>query len=546
MFFVFFKRERHNSKKQKNKKTKKGGGNVLQESDVPVEVKEAVHVIMEAVTVAVAAEAASSTTSTEEAQQLFEAAYLRQHAVQFGKNGQRLLSQVERTRNKLYVQYMAMQREASRLTHIDDTLHESGTSSSSSSCYYYDEEEENKEPKEEEEEKEEKKEDGKEGKDTNVLRTTTTAAMVVKNAHRMLHDRGYVRYDIHDKDYKHPLPRIPEFAATNNDRYAFLDPPLPSPSFFSEEDRKDEKEKKKKEEEKTRQKEKEGDSNDGEEKRKKEEEEEEEEEREKKDVPIPTAAVEIGGLPLHNKASRNWTASLFCVRVVARATFEMDTNDSSDDDEDDEDDQKKKNNKKKKKDEKDNVSSKKEKEEEEEKNKDKDRRKKEEEEEEEKEGEGKNKKTTKEGRTLRLACILHDADSGPLGVHQIRCYFSWLADHEISRVVFLLEKPLTSQALTEANIRISAMTWNLECEFFVFSELAFIAKDHELVPKHDIVLKRDQKKKLDELRVAFHQLPRIRSLDAIAKYYGYGAGDMVRITSLCVGSGSRVDFCRIV
>jgi DNA-directed RNA polymerase subunit H len=148
---------------------------------------------------------------------------------------------------------------------------------------------------------------------------------------------------------------------------------------------------------------------------------------------------------------------------------------------------------------------------------------------------------------LKLICILHDRDSGALGVGHIRMYFAWLSTQRISRVIFLMERGLTSQAVVEAQRLVDTMPWSVECEFFLFTDLSFLAKDHELVPLHETVPGDEVEALLANLRVDPARLPKIRlAQDPIAKYYGNRARDILRITSLSAMAGSVVSYCRVV
>jgi len=148
---------------------------------------------------------------------------------------------------------------------------------------------------------------------------------------------------------------------------------------------------------------------------------------------------------------------------------------------------------------------------------------------------------------LRLVCILHDRDSGALGVRDIRMYFAWLSTQRISRVVFLMERGLTSQAVVEAQRLVETMPWSIECEFFLFTDLSFLAKHHQEVPLHETVPGDEVQALLDDLDVDPARLPKIRlAQDPIAKYYGNRARDILRITSLSATAGSVVSYCRVV
>ena len=148
---------------------------------------------------------------------------------------------------------------------------------------------------------------------------------------------------------------------------------------------------------------------------------------------------------------------------------------------------------------------------------------------------------------LRLVCILHDRDSGALGVRDIRMYFAWLSTQRISRVVFLMERGLTSQAVVEAQRLVETMPWSIECEFFLFTDLSFLAKHHQEVPLHETVPGDEVQALLDDLDVDPARLPKIRlAQDPIAKYYGNRARDILSITSLSATAGSVVSYCRVV
>ena len=146
-----------------------------------------------------------------------------------------------------------------------------------------------------------------------------------------------------------------------------------------------------------------------------------------------------------------------------------------------------------------------------------------------------------------LVCILHDSDNGSFGVGSIRLYFAWLHEQKIARVIFILEKHLTKQAIAAAENVLQVSESDLECEFFLFSELALIAKNHYLVPLHETIPKAEEEALLERLQVKRSALPKIRlCIDPIARYFGNRRNDIVRITSMSYTAGTATSFARIV
>ena len=85
----------------------------------------------------------------------------------------------------------------------------------------------------------------------------------------------------------------------------------------------------------------------------------------------------------------------------------------------------------------------------------------------------------------------------------------------------------------------------IKFEVFTLDDLQVNITQHMMVPPHS-VLSEDQKQELlTKYRIKEHQLPKIKQLDPIAKYFGVSKGDVMKIVRPSETAGRYVTY-RIV
>jgi DNA-directed RNA polymerase subunit H len=73
----------------------------------------------------------------------------------------------------------------------------------------------------------------------------------------------------------------------------------------------------------------------------------------------------------------------------------------------------------------------------------------------------------------------------------------------------------------------------------------FSLLDHELVPKHEIMLEGELKSVLGKFSIEKEQLPKIKVQDPVSKEIGATVGDVVKITRKSQTAG-EADYYRLV
>jgi DNA-directed RNA polymerase subunit H len=77
-------------------------------------------------------------------------------------------------------------------------------------------------------------------------------------------------------------------------------------------------------------------------------------------------------------------------------------------------------------------------------------------------------------------------------------------------------------------------------------ELNFNIFEHELVPKHEILVEKEVNDLLEEYHIKPYQLPYIRASDPAVKWIGAKPGDVLRITRKSLTAGESLIYKYVV
>uniref|UniRef100_A0A0D3HI30 RNA polymerase subunit H/Rpb5 C-terminal domain-containing protein n=1 Tax=Oryza barthii TaxID=65489 RepID=A0A0D3HI30_9ORYZ len=125
----------------------------------------------------------------------------------------------------------------------------------------------------------------------------------------------------------------------------------------------------------------------------------------------------------------------------------------------------------------------------------------------------------------------------PVKIATIREIYLQTKEENLSRLVLILQSKILSRA-REAIKEI----FKFKVDIFQATDLLVNITKHVLKPKHE-VLSADQKAKLlKEYNVEDSQLPRMLETDAVARYYGFDKGTVVKVTYDGELTGKRVAY----
>lgn len=110
---------------------------------------------------------------------------------------------------------------------------------------------------------------------------------------------------------------------------------------------------------------------------------------------------------------------------------------------------------------------------------------------------------------------------------------SLLSESPADRLVIVSAEGPTSFTRKEADVRV---------QFFCYAQLAFVVIRHALVPLHE----RMGQAQIKELGVSPSSFPRMLASDAVAQYYAYRPGDVIRITRTIGASEPYFYYRRVV
>lgn len=113
-----------------------------------------------------------------------------------------------------------------------------------------------------------------------------------------------------------------------------------------------------------------------------------------------------------------------------------------------------------------------------------------------------------------------------LGKAAVDEYKRRLMNEGVSRAIIVLQGPMTPSA----NKAVGEMEPAVRLELFLENELLINITKHVLVPKHEVLGDDEKAALLARYKLKDSQLPRVQKKDAVARYYGLTAGQVMKIT----------------
>ena len=93
------------------------------------------------------------------------------------------------------------------------------------------------------------------------------------------------------------------------------------------------------------------------------------------------------------------------------------------------------------------------------------------------------------------------------------------------------------------NNTIKKLEKEYNCSIFYYKQLIRNITKHNLVPKHELVKKENEKEILKSFKIKNKlQLNQIIQTDPICKYYNFKSGSIIKITRICISSGDTIAY----
>eukprot|EP01130_Rhizamoeba_saxonica_P000390 TRINITY_DN10355_c0_g1_i1.p1 TRINITY_DN10355_c0_g1~~TRINITY_DN10355_c0_g1_i1.p1 ORF type:complete len:204 (-),score=48.92 TRINITY_DN10355_c0_g1_i1:41-652(-) len=128
-----------------------------------------------------------------------------------------------------------------------------------------------------------------------------------------------------------------------------------------------------------------------------------------------------------------------------------------------------------------------------------------------------------------------------IGCNKIAEYYTNMKQENTQRAILVLQEGLTTQAKKAIQ-----MLDGVSVEVFKETELLVNITRHELVPEHTILSEQEKLELLSRYKVKPTQLPRIKEIDPVARYYGLKKGDIVKIRRRSETAGRYVTYRYVI
>ncbi|URE35982.1 RNA polymerase Rpb5, C-terminal domain [Musa troglodytarum] len=113
----------------------------------------------------------------------------------------------------------------------------------------------------------------------------------------------------------------------------------------------------------------------------------------------------------------------------------------------------------------------------------------------------------------------------PFKLSTVREIYSWVSKEHLTGLILVLQSKMTSKAreLTEE-------IFKFRLEIFQITELLVNITKHILKPRHVLLAAEEKEKLIAKYNVEDIQLPRMLESDAVARYFGFEKGQVVKVT----------------
>lgn len=139
------------------------------------------------------------------------------------------------------------------------------------------------------------------------------------------------------------------------------------------------------------------------------------------------------------------------------------------------------------------------------------------------------------------------AEEEKLGVKPIKDYVTRMETAHVQRAILVLKRgitPFAKRILTEMNNMQSESKKVIE--LFESDELLVNITKHIFVPKHQLLTPAEKAELLQKYKLKDTQLPRIQQIDPVARYYGLGKGQVVKIIRPSETAGRYVTYRLVI
>ena len=169
-------------------------------------------------------------------------------------------------------------------------------------------------------------------------------------------------------------------------------------------------------------------------------------------------------------------------------------------------------------------------------------------------GDGRDIQVNRDARLRSFAQKVADPDDkifvffpqdAKVGIKPVRTFSDRMKETNISRAILVVQENLTPFAKTAIAELANDPERPLVVEFFNQNELLIDITEHELVPEHYVLNKEEKMNLLKRYKLEETQLPRMQTGDPVARYFGLGIGDVVKIIRPSETAGRYVTY-RIV
>lgn len=135
--------------------------------------------------------------------------------------------------------------------------------------------------------------------------------------------------------------------------------------------------------------------------------------------------------------------------------------------------------------------------------------------------------------------IVYFPEDEKVGVKPIKAYADQMREESISNAILVVKGGLTPFSKTALK-EMARGGYNIE--YFRDIELLVDITEHKLVPEHVVLTDQQKKELLERYRLKPNQLPRIQSIDPIARYFGMKKFQVVKIIRPSETAGRYVTY----